>query len=58
MEDDKDKEFVHSIAIKLSRVMNNPVPNDLLAQNVIAMAKSNDTAAGFIKGNVNLVMTN
>lgn len=54
MEDDKDKEFVHSIAIKLSRVMNNPIPNDLLAQNVIAMAKSksNDTA-GFIKGNTN-----
>lgn len=49
MEDDGNEEYVHSVAIKLSRVMNQPTPNDLLARRVIAMATSNSNA-GFIQG--------
>ncbi|PVF97099.1 putative PRP16-RNA-dependent ATPase [Serendipita vermifera] len=48
MDENGDEKFVHSIAIKLSRVMNQINPNDLLARRVISMATSNDTA-GFIQ---------
>ena len=49
-------EFTHEIAIKLSRamvVLNSAIsvnPNDLLARNVINMAKTNDSSDGFMKG--------
>ncbi|KAH9487185.1 Pre-mRNA-splicing factor ATP-dependent RNA helicase PRP16 [Psilocybe cubensis] len=41
------EEFNHNIAIKLSRALNTLNPNDLLAQRVIDIAKTNSTA-GFI----------
>lgn len=53
MDDAENNEFMHKVAIKLSRAMNMPVPNDLLARRVIDLAKSMDTqqfikaAAGF-----------
>jgi hypothetical protein len=43
-------EYIHTVAIKLSRAMNLPVANDLLARNVIAMATSSNNSAGFIQG--------
>lgn len=49
-------EFVHQIAVKLSRamVMLNPAisvnPNDLLARNVINMAQDNESVEQFMKG--------
>jgi hypothetical protein len=49
-------EFTHNIAVKLSRAMValNPAvslnPNDLLARNVINMAKTNESTEGFMKG--------
>ncbi|KAJ2923805.1 hypothetical protein H1R20_g13289, partial [Candolleomyces eurysporus] len=52
---DPNDEFTHQIAIKLSRAMVvlNPMlsvnPNDLLARNVINMAKDNDSVEGFMK---------
>jgi hypothetical protein len=49
MDENADEIFVHNIAIRLSRVMNQINPNDLLARRVISMATSNDTA-GFIQG--------
>lgn len=42
-------EFIHHIAIKLSRVLNIVNPNDLLAQRVTDIAKTN-TLPGFISG--------
>ncbi|PPQ73680.1 hypothetical protein CVT26_010766 [Gymnopilus dilepis] len=39
--------FIHQVAIKLSRALNTLNPNDLLAQRVIDIAKTN-TTAGFI----------
>ena len=53
---DQNDEFSHQIAIKLSRAMVvlNPMlsvnPNDLLARNVINLAKDNDSVEGFMKG--------
>lgn len=44
-----EEEFVHEIAIKLSRVLNIINPNDLLATRVIEIAKNNGHDA-FIKG--------
>jgi len=41
--------FNHHLAIKLSRALNTVNPNDLLAQRVTDIAKSN-TLAGFTKG--------
>jgi pre-mRNA-splicing factor ATP-dependent RNA helicase DHX38/PRP16 len=46
--DEKD-EFLHNIAIKLSRALNIINPNDLLAERVIDIAKTN-SAEGFITG--------
>lgn len=42
-------EFVHHIAIQLSRALNIVNPNDLLAKRVIDIAKTN-SAAGFMTG--------
>lgn len=42
-------EFVHQIAISLSRALNLINPNDLLAQRVQDIAKTN-TVDGFIAG--------
>ncbi len=42
-------EFIHHIAIKLSRALNIVNPNDLLAQRVTDIAKTN-TLPGFISG--------
>lgn len=42
-------DFVHHIAVKLSREMNAINPNDLLARRVIDIASSN-SLAGFIIG--------
>ena len=53
---DQNDEFSHQIAIKLSRAMVvlNPMlsvnPNDLLARNVINLAKDNYSVEGFMKG--------
>ena len=44
-----DDEFIHQIAIKLSRDLNLVNPNDLLAQRVRDIAKTN-TVDGFIAG--------
>jgi len=49
MDEAANEEYVHNVAIKLSRAMNLPVANDLLARRVIEMATSNSTA-GFIQG--------
>lgn len=46
---DGSDNFVHQLAIKLSRVLNIVIPNDLLAQRVIEIAK-NDPLDDFIKG--------
>jgi hypothetical protein len=48
--DEANDEYVHTVAIKLSRAMNLPVANDLLARNVIAMATSSNNSSGFIQG--------
>jgi pre-mRNA-splicing factor ATP-dependent RNA helicase DHX38/PRP16 len=42
-------EFIHHIAIKLSRALNIVNPNDLLAQRVTDIAKTN-TLPAFISG--------
>lgn len=42
-------EFNHQVAIKLSRALNTLNPNDLLAQRVIDIAKTN-SVGGFISG--------
>lgn len=53
---DHSDEFVHQVAINLSRamVMLNPAisvnPNDLLARNVINMAQDNEAVEQFMKG--------
>jgi hypothetical protein len=53
---DHSDEFIHQVAIKLSRamVMLNPAisvnPNDLLARNVINMAQDNEAVEQFMKG--------
>jgi pre-mRNA-splicing factor ATP-dependent RNA helicase DHX38/PRP16 len=49
MEDPGNEEFVHQIAVRLSRMTNLTNPNDLLARRVIGMATANDTK-GFIQG--------
>jgi pre-mRNA-splicing factor ATP-dependent RNA helicase DHX38/PRP16 len=41
--------FIHQLAIKLSRALNIINPNDLLAQRVTDIAKTN-TLEGFTKG--------
>ncbi len=46
---DAHDEFNHQIAIKLSRALNTLNPNDLLAQRVTDIAKTN-TLEGFTKG--------
>lgn len=46
---DKGDEFNHQLAIKLSRALNIVNPNDLLAQRVTDIAKTN-TLDGFTKG--------
>jgi hypothetical protein len=46
---DGHDEFKHQVAIKLSRALNTLNPNDLLAQRVIDIAKTNSTE-GFIAG--------
>jgi len=46
---DGHDEFNHQVAIKLSRALNTLNPNDLLAQRVIDIAKTNSTD-GFIAG--------
>ena len=38
---DQHDEFVHNIAIKLSRALNTLNPNDLLSRRVIDIAKGN-----------------
>ena len=44
-----EDEFVHHIAIQLSRAMNLINPNDLLARRVIDIAKNN-TPSKFLQG--------
>jgi hypothetical protein len=46
---DKTDGFNHQLAIKLSRALNTINPNDLLAQRVVDIAKTN-TLEGFTKG--------
>lgn len=41
--------FIHQVAIKLSRALNLIVPNDLLAERVISIARSNNRE-NFLKG--------
>jgi hypothetical protein len=46
-----EPEFVHHVAIQISRLLSIPNPNDLLAQRVIDIAKSTThSAAAFEKG--------
>ncbi|TFK38625.1 hypothetical protein BDQ12DRAFT_605414 [Crucibulum laeve] len=47
-------EFTHQVAIKLSRAINTLNPNDLLAERVIDIAKTN-TVEGFTKGAYHLL---
>lgn len=49
---DQNDEFLHQIAIKLSRALNLINPNDLLAERVIDIAKTN-SVDGFAKGESN-----
>lgn len=44
-----DNGFKHQVAIQLSRALNLVNPNDLLAERVIDIAKTN-SAEGFAKG--------
>lgn len=46
-----ESDFNHQLAIKLSRVLNIVNPNDLLAQRVTDIAKTN-TVDNFTKGSV------
>jgi pre-mRNA-splicing factor ATP-dependent RNA helicase DHX38/PRP16 len=46
--------FKHQVAIKLSRALNTINPNDLLAERVIDIAKTN-SADGFAKGQFHYV---
>jgi pre-mRNA-splicing factor ATP-dependent RNA helicase DHX38/PRP16 len=46
---DAHDEFNHQVAIKLSRALNTLNPNDLLAQRVIDIAKTN-SIEGFFAG--------
>jgi pre-mRNA-splicing factor ATP-dependent RNA helicase DHX38/PRP16 len=46
--------FKHQVAIKLSRALNTINPNDLLAERVIDIAKTN-SADGFAKGQFHCV---
>ena len=43
-------DFVHQIAIELSRALNLLNPNDLLAKRVIQVAKDHKDVETFIKG--------
>jgi pre-mRNA-splicing factor ATP-dependent RNA helicase DHX38/PRP16 len=49
---DKETDFTHQLAIKLSRALNIVNPNDLLAQRVTDIAKTN-SLDGFINGGQN-----
>ena len=50
------EEFVHNIAIKLSRALNTLNPNDLLARRVIEIAKGNvQDESKFIAGKSNFM---
>jgi len=51
--DEAHNEFNHQVAIKLSRALNTLNPNDLLAQRVIDIAKTN-SENGFIAGMLQL----
>ena len=42
-------DYIHQLAIKLSRILNIVNPNDLLARTVIDLAKAN-SPEGFAKG--------
>jgi len=48
---DNASDHNHQLAIKLSRALNIVNPNDLLAQRVTDIAKTN-TVEGFIKGEI------
>ena len=52
-QDDRDQEFTHHLAIKLSRALNTINPNDLLARRVQDIAKSN-SLEGFVQGHLSL----
>lgn len=45
----KDDEFIHQLAIKLSRALNLVNPNDLLARRVQDIAR-NSSLDGFVSG--------
>ncbi|EIW71616.1 hypothetical protein TREMEDRAFT_67867 [Tremella mesenterica DSM 1558] len=45
----EEQDFVHHIAIELSRLLNSINPNDLLAKRVIDIAKYNRTGDSFLK---------
>jgi pre-mRNA-splicing factor ATP-dependent RNA helicase DHX38/PRP16 len=44
-----DDDFVHQIAIEMSRVMNSINPNDLLAKRIIDIARGNRSAEAFLR---------
>lgn len=46
----ENDDFVHQIAIELSRALNLINPNDLLAKNIIQVAKDHKSVETFIKG--------
>lgn len=46
---DDDNDFVHQIAIEMSRVMNSINPNDLLAKRIIEIARGNRSAEAFLR---------
>jgi hypothetical protein len=46
----ENNDFVHKIAIELSRAVNLLNPNDLLAKRVIQVAKDHKNVETFIKG--------
>lgn len=47
---DQVDSFTHDIAIQLSRTLNLTNPNDLLAKRVIQIAKNDQNADAFAKG--------
>jgi len=46
---DSEQEFVHHLAIEMSRLTNSINPNDLLARHLIDIAKGNRTGDAFVK---------
>ena len=48
----ENNDFVHKIAIELSRAVNLLNPNDLLAKSVIQVAKDHKSVETFIKGKI------